>query len=146
MKLSILAVIWALSAALGQAADNSCCELKVLVSPDVAAQLTVTIANVNVPVVRVLITQADRDFEVRVTTDNGREVERTEWGKRMLSQSFHGSIRDEELGTGQSVRQELDLSRLFELRSGTYEVALARFVFVDDVRVRLEATAEIKIP
>ena len=133
-----------------QAQDKSCCEMKIAATPDAPARLTVTITNVNSPTVGVLRTSPYRDFGMTVKTDAGGEVDRTELGKRLLRQPWEFRRTYEELKAGESVNEELDLSTIFEMKSGTYKVTLTHEVYAGGVKsgtkVSLKSTTDIRIP
>ena len=72
-----------------------------------------------------------------------------ELGKRLLGQPWEFRQTYEELTTGESLKEELDLSEIFELKSGTYRVTLTHDVYIGGkggTKVSLEATTEFKIP
>jgi hypothetical protein len=96
------------------------------------------------PPVTIYAGSADVDFAVRVTSESGEEVNRTEYGRRVLTKEHSGHIK--ELTMGESSTWELDLRALFELKSGTYNVAIGREVVVGTARITLDATATIKMP
>jgi hypothetical protein len=128
--------------------DNPCCERKIVPAADAPARLTVTIRNLGAPLVGVLRTGPYYDFGISVKTDTGGEVGLTELGKRVLGQPHEGSAHSEDLWTGESLKEELDLSERFELKSGTYRVTLTRAVYLGGkggTKVSLESTTEFKI-
>jgi hypothetical protein len=133
-----------------QTRDKSCCEMKIVAAADAPARLTVTITNVNAPILGVVRTRPDRDFGISVKTDTGGEVGLTEEGKRLLHGPYMGRQAYEEYKPGESVSEELDLGRIFELRPGAYRVTLTHEVYVGGVKsgakVYLESTIELKIP
>ena len=127
-----------------QTPSKACCEMKIRADAETAGLLKVTIANVNQPPVTIYEGSADVDFAVRVTSESGEEVNRTEYGRRVLTMEHSGHMKD--LRTGESITWELDLRALFELKSGTYNVAIGREVAVGTARITLDATATIKMP
>ena len=127
-------------------APQACCEMKIVATTTSPSALTITITNLNQPLVTLFKSSSETDFRVRVTTDAGQEVNRTEYGKRLLTQERGGSRIYKELKAGDTTTQTLDLRPLFELKSGTYNVAMSRDVFVGASKVSLEATAAIRIP
>jgi hypothetical protein len=129
-----------------QTSDRSCCELKILSMPESPARLEVTLTNLNAPSADVVVMRAEVDFGIRLTSGTGEQAGRTEYGRRLLSDGYDGSVRKKELKAGESLTQRLDLARIFELKSGTYKVELTRELSVGGVKVRLRAVAEIKFP
>jgi hypothetical protein len=133
-----------------QASEDPCCEMKIVAAADSPARLTVTITNVGPGVVGLVRTRPDLDYGVSVKADTGGEVDRTEDFKRLLREPPGGRAVYEELGTGESSSEELDLGKICELKSGTYKVTLAHDVYVGGVKggikVSLESTMELKIP
>jgi hypothetical protein len=150
-RLLFIALVSTSSAILpAQTGDKSCCEMKVVPAADAPARLAVTVTNVGAPAVGVLRTSPYRDFGISVKTGTGGEVDRNELGKRLLRQPWEFRRTYEELRTGESLSEELDLSEIFELKSGTYKVTLTHDVYVGGVKggtkVSLESTIELKIP
>jgi len=149
-RLLLIALVSMSSATLPAQAPDPCCEMKIVPAVDAPARLTVTIANVGGPVVGLLRTGPYNDFGISVKTNAGGEVDRNELGKRLLRQPHEGSRTHEELRTGECLKEELDLSERFELKSGTYKVTLTHDVYVGGVKggikISLESTTEFKIP
>jgi hypothetical protein len=89
---------------------------------------------------------AETDFKVQLTDDAGRTIERTAYGRSLLTRERGGRNINRDLKAGESMSQELDLRRLFELASGTYKVALSRDAIIGESRVPLEATGTFTVP
>jgi hypothetical protein len=123
----------------------SCCETKIDSKTGPPGLLKVTITNANLPLVMLFETD-ERDFKIEVTTDAGQEVNMTDYGRRLFANQEVFRRVSKALKMGQSYSQELDLRPLFDLKSGTYNVALSRAVMVNDTRVPLQATTRITIP
>ena len=51
-----------------------------------------------------------------------------------------------ELKAGESISQDLDIGRLFQLTSGTYRVTVVRDVIIGGVRVPVRAGITIRLP
>jgi hypothetical protein len=149
-RLLFIALVSTTSSRLPARAPDPCCEMKIVPAADAPAQLTVTITNVGGPVVGVLRTGPYNDYGISVKTDAGGEPGLTELGRRLLGQPWEGSRHPEELRSGESLKEELDLSQRFELKSGTYRVTLRRYVYIGGVKggakVPLQSTIEFKIP
>ncbi len=149
-RLLVIALVSMTSASLPARAPDPCCEMKIIPAAGAPARLNITITNVGGPVVGVLRTGPYSDYGISLKTDTGGEPGLTELGKRLLGQPYEGSRHSEELKTGETLKEELDLSERFELKSGTYRVMLTRDVYIGGVRggmkVSLESTTEFKIP
>jgi hypothetical protein len=141
-----LAVIAAFGVGLLAQVPGKCCEMKIVSTTASPSVLTITIANLNQPLVTLSESSAETDFRVRVTTDTGQEVNRTEYGKRLLTQEREYRRIGRELKMGDTFTQTLDLRPIFELKSGTYNVVLSRDVLVGETRVSVEASVRIRIP
>jgi len=129
-----------------QTPGETCCELKVTSTPGSATELTTTITNLNQPVVTVQITSGENDFKVRVTSEEGREANRTDYGRRLLAGEYMGRFTFEDLNKSETFTQKLDLGAIFKLSSGTYKVSLTREVIVEKKKAQLQATTQIRIP
>lgn len=148
-RLLFIALVSMSSATLPAQAPDPCCEMKIVPAADAPARLTITITNIGGPVVGVVRTSPYNDFGISVKTDTGGEASRTELGKRLLGQPSEGRRTYEEFRTGESLKEELDLSKIFELKSGTYKVTLTHDVYFGGkggTKVSLESTTEVKIP
>jgi hypothetical protein len=149
-RLLFIALVSMSSAVLPARVPDPCCEIKIVPAADAPARLTVTITNVGGPLVGVLRTGPYHDFGISLETDAGGKPGLTELGKRLRGQPHEGSRTSEELKSGESLKEELDLSERFELKSGTYKVTLTRDVYIGGVKggakVSLESTTEFKIP
>jgi hypothetical protein len=142
-----LAVTGALGVCLLAQVPEGCCEMKIVTTSASPSVLTITIANLNQPMVTLVQTSPERDFRARVTTDIGQEVNRTEHGRRLLTQEREEYRRiGRQLKRGDTFTETLDLRPLFELKSGTYNVALSRDVFVGESKVSVEGSVSIRIP
>ena len=86
--LPILTLLLAGAAILaGQAPPESCCEMRLSSEAKTPSVLTAKVTNVNQPLVAVHETSAEADWTVHVSTEMGSEVERTPYGKRLLTKS-----------------------------------------------------------
>ncbi len=145
--LPILTLLLAGAAILvGQAPPESCCQLRLSSEAKTPGVLAAKVTNMNQPLVTVHETSAEADLRVRVTSETGREVERTPYGKRLLTRERGGRMLLRELRAGESVSQELDIRRLFQLTSGAYGVTVVRDVIIGETRVPVRASITIRLP
>jgi hypothetical protein len=72
-----LAVIAAFGVGLLAQVPEACCEMKIVPTTASPSVLTITIANLNQPLVTLYKSSSEMDFRVRVTTDAGQEANRT---------------------------------------------------------------------
>ncbi len=145
--LPILTLLLAGAAILvGQAPRESCCQLRLSSEAETPGVLTAKVTNMNQPLVTVRETSAEADWTVHVMSVTGHEVERTPYGKRLLTRERGGRMILRELKAGESVSQELDIRRLFQLTSGTYRVTVVRDVILGATRIPLHAAITIRLP
>lgn len=130
----------------GQAPPESCCEMRLIPNAKTPSILTVKVTNVDQPLVVVHETTADMDFVVHVTSGTGHEVERTPFGKRLLTRERSGRMILRELNPGESFSQQLDVGRLFQMASGTDRIIVARDVIVRNARIPIHAVLTIRLP
>ncbi len=133
---------------MAQTPGASCCEMKLDSSKKPAGVVWITVTNINQPLITVMVGSGET-ITVQVTSDTGQDVERTAYGKRVLTKERAGSMINRELKMGESTSQDFDLRQLFELKSGTYHVAISRDVIIGEFpgpRVALHAASILKMP
>ncbi len=110
--------------------------------------LKVTVTNVGEIPVSVRFRTPEEDYEVALTSDDGRAVSRTAHRKNSADPLFlkGGSRFRATLAPGHSRLEKLDLRELFELRPGKYKVALQREVGVGESVVTLSAIGSFAVP
>lgn len=138
---------------LGQAPSASYCQMKVVSADESPAHLPITVTNINQASVVMIRAQPELDFKVRVISDTGREVGRVERGRRSPTDPLplvSTSITSRCLKTTESFQENLDLSALYELKPGKYNVYLGlnlgRTVYIEDKPVQLTAAVRVLIP
>ena len=130
----------------GQAESESCCEMRLSSEAKTPSVFTAKVTNVNQPLVTVHETSAEADLTVHAPSETGHEAERTPYGKRLLTRERGGRMILRELRAGESVPQELDVRRLFQLTSGTYRVTVVRDVILGATRIPVHAAITIRLP
>ena len=131
---------------IGQTPDASCCRLTAIVGSEAPSVLKVTVTNFNSRLVNLSETSAETDLYLVVLSEAGREADRTEHGKELLSRERGGRRIGWQLKQGDSMSQVLDLRTLFELKSGIYKVSIKRSVNIGDVRIALQTKVTVPIP
>jgi hypothetical protein len=122
--------------------------MKIETNEEHAGLLKVTITNLNEPSLSVRFRSSELDYKVRLTSEDGRQVDRTEHGKELLDPNFYqgGSRFRIRLKPGGSRSETLDLRTLFDLKPGRYKVVLSRDVGTSASEVTLEATGSFSLP
>ncbi len=131
---------------LAQAPGTSYCEMKVVSVEDHPAHLTITVKNISRQSIVIGLASPVLDYKVQVASVGGREADRTAFGKRVLAGDVRTRFTSATLGEGESYTEDLDISHLFELTTGLYNVVLTRAFFVDRAAVRISAAVQIRIP
>lgn len=145
MKHLLITFLFAVSSFACAESNDSCCQLSAIAISESPGTIAATITNVGTVTVRVVSEGPERDFDLHVTDDAGHEVARTDQGLRAQSPLWGGSRKAEDLKTGESLTQTLDLARLFQLNKGTYSVSLSRGVSVGGRNVTLTATMNLRL-
>ena len=130
----------------GQTRDASCCRLAAATDAEAPSVLKVTITNLKATAIDISMMRPEIDLDLIVRTEFDREPERTEYGKRLLTDERSGSRRSSRLQKGESFSQDLDLGQLFVLIPGTYTVSIKRAVWVVGIRVTLRTKVAVRIP
>jgi hypothetical protein len=74
---------------------------------------------------------ADRDYELYLRDDKGKEVPFTKWGRDLRTGPIHGSGNDFTLAPGEKYTDKENLSALYEISlPGNYTVEACREVYV----------------
>ncbi|MFI5176766.1 MAG: hypothetical protein ACHQKY_18045 [Terriglobia bacterium] len=144
-ELFICLILYCALPLFGQTHDPSCCRLTAA-KPETAGVLKITVANVKTRVVTVFENSPDVDFNLRVVAQSGREMERTEYGKWLLTRERGGRNINWELKAGETMSELVDLGKLFKLTSGIYSVSISRDVLIGKHRIVLHTQATITIP
>ena len=108
--------------------------------------LKILITNLRAPLVTVTKTSADVDFSVQLESLSGVQINRTEYGRMLLTRERGGRRLIKELKPTESTADELDLSKIFDLPPGAYKAVVSRQVLVGPTRVSLRETVMFHVP
>jgi hypothetical protein len=132
-----------------QAPENACCEVTAKVDAGQAggspAMLRIVVKNVAADLV-VVEWGSNDEIRLAVLGKDGRETERTELGKRLLTKALGGSMRSRGLGRDETFEQVVDLAEFFVLKPGDYSVIVIRKIVVAGSRVPFPTKAGFSIP
>ena len=142
----LVPVVLVFSLLVSQAADSSCCTMKIDASSAATGVLTVTIVNIKQQVITIQKTTAEMDYTVQLTSANGAPCPQSEDGRKLLTKERGGRRSYEELHQNESTSDTVDLRKLFELTSGAYRATVTRRVTIGGSIVVLEATAAFEVP
>jgi len=108
--------------------------------------VNITVTNINQPLVNVWTEGEGLDYKIKLTTVDGRDVKRTEYGMIWLKLDIHGGSRfSHRIKAGESRSEDLDLGKFFELKPGKHTVAISRWVGLAGSATELHASASFTI-
>jgi len=109
--------------------------------------LNIVVTNLQDAPVTLFDSSPENDLRLWVQDEAGKEPERTEYGRRLLTRerrAFRNINRD--LAKGQSFHQSIDLLKIYVLKPGTYRVQVTRMVIIGETDVALTAETRVTIP
>ena len=127
-----------------QTSDPMCCRLEVSLRPN-STELVVAVTNVEIAKVNVLRTSTENDVRIQLRGADGREPERTEQGKRILTTRPRGSVHFRPLAKEQTLTETLELRELYILRTGSYALTVFREVYIGEKKVELQTKTTIQV-
>lgn len=94
--------------------------------------LTLRLRNVSSGRGYVLDTLDEQDYEIRVTDQAGKEVERTSYGRHLAEDERGGSAKPREIEPGTEAIAKIDVSKIYALtKPGRYFARVTRVVAPD---------------
>jgi hypothetical protein len=141
----ILALVASTSRVSPQTSQSSCCHAEASIRPN-STQLEVTVKNLEEAKVHAVRTGVEFDLRILIRAADGREPERTELGKRLLTTRYRGSVHAATLDKGKTWKDTLDLRTLYVLKSGAYALTVFRDVYIGEKKLELQANTTFRAP